>query len=230
MCAAAVVALAVIAAGASRVDAAPPEADGHAADAGHATTPAGHAAASDPAGAGGHAAAHEEGVPLNLKLDLAFWSLIVFLVFLTVLRLAAWGPLSDGLNRREARIRDEIAAAEEARNKAEQMLVEHARKLDKVQDEVREILAEARRDADYTKQDIVATAQREAEATKQRAVSEINRARDQALNELFDVMASRVATATEHVLGRSLDGSDQDRLIEEALSQMSAGHQRFERG
>ena len=50
-------------------------------------------------------------------------------------------------------------------------------------------------------------------------MQEISRARDSALKDLFDVMANEVAQATEHVLGRSVTSSDQDRLIEEALSQ-----------
>jgi len=56
-------------------------------------------------------------------------------------------------------------------------------------------------------------------AAKDRAVQEISRARDSALKDLFDVMATEVAHATQHVLGRSVNSSDQDRLIEEALTQ-----------
>lgn len=161
-------------------------------------------------------------VPLNWKSDLALWSLVVFVVFVFVLGKFAWGPLASGLDAREQRIREDIAAAEEARHKAEAMLAQHTEKLNKVQEEVREILAEARRDADHTRQDITNEAQREAEATKQRAINEINRARDAALKDLFDVMASQVASATEHVLGRSLSAADQDRLIDEALAQFSS--------
>ncbi len=157
----------------------------------------------------------------EFKSDLAIYTFIVFLLLLAILWKFAWGPIARGLEQREARIHQDIADAEAARVKAEQMLARHAEKLDTVQDEVREILAEARRDAEHTKQEIVSTAQQEAEGTKQRAVGEIERARDHALQELFDAMATRVADATEHVLGRSLDESDRDRFIEEALSQFS---------
>jgi len=85
------------------------------------------------------------------------------------------------------------------------------------------LLAEGRRDAERAKQEIVTEAQKEAEAAKQRAVHEIGRARDAALKDLFDVMATEVAHATEHVLGRSLTGADQDRLIDEALAQFPRG-------
>ena len=88
----------------------------------------------------------------------------------------AWGPITEGLERREASIHDNIANAEAAKRiKAEKMLAEHAAKLDKVQDEVREIVAEARRDAEQTKAEIIAAAQKEAEASRQRAVQEIER-------------------------------------------------------
>ena len=165
---------------------------------------------------------HETGAPLGWKQDLALFSLIVFLVFLLVLKKFAWGPLIAGLDQREAGIRAHFEGAEEARRKAEELLAEHDARLEGVQDEVREIIAEARRDAEHTRSEIVAAAQHEAEATRDRAVAEIERARDQALKDLFDQVAHQVATATEHVLERSLQESDQQRLIEEALAQVSA--------
>jgi len=175
--------------------------------------PRGHKAAVEPA------EPHQEGVPLDFKGDLALWSGITFILFVLILVRFAWKPLIVALDKREARIRDDIAGAEAARVKAEQMLAEHAQKLAKVQEEVRAILAEGRRDAEHAKQEIISAAQNEAEAAKQRALHEIGRARDAALKDLFDVMASQVAQATEHVLGRSVTGADQDRLIEEALAQ-----------
>lgn len=166
---------------------------------------------------------HEEGVPLSFKSDLALWSGITFVIFIFLLGRFAWKPLIAALDKRESRIRDDISAAENARIKAEQMLAEHAQTLAKVQDEVRALLAQGRQDAERAKQEIVSVAQKEAEASKQRAIHEIGRARDTALKDLFDVMATQVAHATEHVLGRSLSGADQDRLIDEALTQFPRG-------
>jgi F-type H+-transporting ATPase subunit b len=156
--------------------------------------------------------------PAEFKSDLAIYTFLVFLLLLGLLSKFAWGPVTQGLEKREGSIRDNIAAAESARIKAEKMLAAHAEKLDKVQDEVRELLAEARRDAEHAKADIMAVAQKEAEATRQRVVEEIGRARDQALDDLFAHMGQAVRQATEQVVGRSLTGADHDRLIEEALS------------
>ena len=105
----------------------------------------------------------ESGVntdPSIINPELSVYTFVVFLVLLAVLWRFAWGPISKGLEKRESGIRQNIAAAEEARLKAEQMLAEHAARLDKVQDEVREIVAEVRRDAEHVKREIVSERKR----------------------------------------------------------------------
>ena len=184
------------------------------------------AAAADQPAEAGHAADSSdehapEGVPLGFKRDLAFWSLVTFLVFIFVLKKFAWRPLAEGLDKRESRIRESIAKAEAANMKSEKLLAEHEARLAATQDEAREIIAEARRDAERTKQDIVTAAQQEADATRERAIGEIERATEVALKEIFDTMSSQVAGATEHVLGRALSDNDRARLIDDALAQMA---------
>lgn len=159
--------------------------------------------------------------PITWKTDLALFTLITFLLFLFVLKKLAWKPLIEGLDKREAKIFGALSEAEVARQKATKLLEEHQSKLDKVQDQVREILAEARRDAETTKTDIIATAQKEAEATRKRAIVDIERARDAALDDLFDHMEKAVGQATQTVVGRSLSGADHDRLIRESLAEFT---------
>jgi F-type H+-transporting ATPase subunit b len=169
-----------------------------------------------------HAAEHHDtGLPMSFSKDLALFSLVTFVIYVVVLRVGAWGPLRTGLNERERHIRQDIADAEANRIKSEAMIAEREAKLATVQDEVRELLAEARRDAERTKQDIITTAQNESEAMKQRAVAEIERSRDQALAELFDFVSNNVVGATERVIGRSLNQGDHDRLVGQALSEMN---------
>ncbi|MFK7821377.1 MAG: ATP synthase F0 subunit B [Planctomycetaceae bacterium] len=171
--------------------------------------------------------AHASGPPLDPRgekgegTDLVIFSIIAFLLFVFALKALAWGPLISGLDKREADRRQAAAETQHALTKAEELLKEHEAKLASTQDEVREIIAEARRDAERTSQDIIAAAQGEAESSRNRAVEEIGRAKDVALNELFDGMAGQVTGATEHVLGRALNDSDQDRLVEDALQQVA---------
>ena len=158
---------------------------------------------------------------MEFKADLALWSLIVFVIFLFVLKKAAWGPMIAGLDKREAGIRSAIAEAEENQRKSQAMLAEYEEKLRGAEQTVAEMVAEAKRDAERTSQDIVAKAQAEVEAMRDRAKEDIAQAKDTALAEVFTSVNSQVAAATEHVLGRALSDDDQDRLIQEALAEIS---------
>jgi F-type H+-transporting ATPase subunit b len=157
---------------------------------------AGHAAA-------GHDGGHDTGVPLKWKADLAFFSLVTFLLFVFVLGKFAWGPMIKGLDSREAGIQKAISDAEESRRKSQAMLAEYDQKLKAAEQTVQAMVAEARRDAERTSQDLLANAQREVEAVKERAKDDIRQAKDTALAEVFTQMNSQVVLATEHVLGRA---------------------------
>ncbi|QDV16110.1 ATP synthase subunit b [Gimesia panareensis] len=166
-------------------------------------------------------AGHHSGPPLGWKTDLALWSFIVFVAFIIVLRAFAWGPLIEALDARELRVVNAINEAESKQRESEELVKKHAQKIEAAQDEIQAMMVEARSDADRIKQDILEQARQEAESIKTHAVEEIERARELALKDLFDQMNSRVIDATEHVLGRALNDSDRDRLVEEALSQIS---------
>ena len=159
--------------------------------------------------------------PAHVQLDLAIFTLIVFALLFLGLRAAAWPKISATLTAREEGIRRAISDAEKARVDAAEMIRQHQAKLDAVQEEVKAILAEARRDAEHTKNDIIASANTEATSIKNRAIAEIDRAKDQALHEVFGKLADQVAKATEQVVGRTVTADDQSRLIREALAQVS---------
>lgn len=173
-------------------------------------------------GDGGHGdAGHAPAGPMTANkadVDLAVWTIVVFIVFLLVLTKAAWKPLTEGLDKRERSMRDALAAAEEARVKAEQLLSKHEAQLAETAAQVRAMLDEARRDADASKQQIISDAQKAADANTQRALAEIEQARAAALTELFELMSKTVTNATEKVIGRALSPEDHDRLVRESLS------------
>jgi F-type H+-transporting ATPase subunit b len=188
-----------------------------------------HHGAADTHGEGAHGedahaedhGGHATGVPLNFQSDLALWSLITFIIFLFVMKKMAWGPMISGLDKREAGIRAAIAEAEENQRKSAALLAEYQSKLKAAEQTVAEMVAEAKRDADRTSQDIITKAQSEVDALRKRATEDISRAKDAALAEVFSSVNAQVAAATERVLGRALSDDDQDRLIQEALSEIA---------
>ena len=172
-------------------------------------------------GGGDHPEKEKFEVPMDPKSDLILWSIVTFVLFLTVLRKTAWGPLIVGLDNRESKYRKLLEDARADRDKAVALVGDYEQKLKAAQGEVDEIIAEARRDADRTKTDILAAAQQDAETTRKRALDDIDRARDQVISELFDHVRVNVVSATEKVLAHSLSDADHQKLIDDALSEMS---------
>lgn len=189
------------------------------ADAAEASTA--EAGAEDHSGGHGDDHGHPSGVPLGWKADLALFSLITFVLFVAVLGKFAWGPMIQGLDKRELGIQKAIDDAEEGRREAQAMLAEYEQKLKAAEQTVQAMVAEARRDAERTSQDLIATAQREVSLIRDRAKDDIRQATDTALAEVFTQINSQVVLATEHVLGRALDEADQDRLVGQALAEIS---------
>lgn len=152
--------------------------------------------------------------------ELGFWTIIVFLGVLFVLGKYAWGPLVSALDAREQYLRDAVAEAEGARDQAKALLAEHEQRMAEVQNEVRAIIDEARRDAQTTKDDIIKQAQSEAQSARDRARRDIEQARDQALKDLFDQTTELATGIASQIVRRSLNPEDHRDLVQQALKEL----------
>ncbi|MBI3464810.1 MAG: F0F1 ATP synthase subunit B [Planctomycetes bacterium] len=177
--------------------------------------------------AGGHDAHEHIGLaggantdPAEIRRDLAIYTFVVFLILLAILWKFAWGPIASSLEAREKHIHNEIAAAEQANAEAKRLLAEHDKKLTEVQNEVRVILDEARRDAQHTQTEILKQAQAEAQAARDRAKREIEQARDLALKQLFDQAADLATEVAGRIVQRSLNPQDHRDLVQQALNEL----------
>lgn len=167
---------------------------------------------------------HEEGTPdpLSVDPDLAIWTLVVFVLLLIVLKRFAWGPIIEGLDRREKSVADHIAQAERNHEQAKLLLGQYEQKLAGAANEVRELLEEARRDSDHTKQEILAEARAGAEAEKARALRDIDTAADAAMEALAERSAELAIDLAGKIVHAQLSKDDHARLIQEALAKFPA--------
>ena len=161
--------------------------------------------------------------PDEIKGDLAVWTFVVFLLLLGILWRFAWGPIVAGLEKREHRIAENIAAAERSNAEAKRLLGDYERKLAASQDEVRAIIDEARRDAEHTQQEILAKARLDAQAERDRSLREIETARDQALKDLGERSANLAVDLAGKIVRAQLNPADHTRLIEEAMARFPQG-------
>lgn len=147
-------------------------------------------------------------------------TIIIFVILVAVLGKYAWGPILKGLKDREDKIRKDIADAEAARAKAQATLDEYNRQLATAEQKVREMIAQATRDAENLATQIRARAQQEAEDTKERAVKDIDAARDQALSEIYQQTADLATRVAEKIIRRNLNADDQRDLVNQSLQEL----------
>ncbi len=167
----------------------------------------------------GHANAGPDlNKPEDFKWDLSLYTFVVFLLLVGVLGKFAWGPIVQGLEKREHGIASQIESAEKANQHAQELLADYEKKLATAQEQVKAMHDDARKVAETTKQSILTEAKAGAEAERDRAVKDIELATDKALKELAEKSANLAVDLAGKIVKAKLTASDHSKLIQEAVA------------
>ncbi len=150
----------------------------------------------------------------------AVWVLVIFIILLCVLYPTAWRNVLEGLKKREARIRGDIADAEAARSKAEGLLKQYNEQLAAAEARSREMIAAAATQGETLATQIRMTAQQESEEIKERTTKDIEAARDAAIREVREQAGNLAIMIAEKIIRRNLNANDQQDLVRESLAQL----------
>jgi len=175
------------------------------------------AAAPAPAPAADGGAASELFAP---RLDLMIWTIVVFGGLLWVLKKLAWKPMLHGLQARELRIRGALDEAQTARDEAQKLRADLQAEMNKVADKIREMMDEARRDGQSTKDKIVAEGKAEIVAERDRSLREIELDFEQKKQDLWNQTAQLATLISAKALGRNINEADHRHLVDEALAEL----------
>jgi F-type H+-transporting ATPase subunit b len=160
------------------------------------------------------------GNPFSGDIGNALWTLVIFVGVLWVLGKFAWGPLLQGLQKREEFIRGALEDARRQRDESEARLKEYERKIAEARNEATEIVDEGRRDAEVVKQRIQEEARKEADQIIERARREIAIAAETAVKDIYDRAAALATDAASRIIRKELKPEDQERLIAEAIDSL----------
>lgn len=171
----------------------------------------------DGADAGGAHGAHGPPNPVSVDPDLAIVTAIIFLMLLAVLWKFAWGPLVTAIDAREKSMADNLAEAARSNEEAKRLLEEHQTKLASAAADVRQLLDDAKKDAEFQKQKILDQAQEAAKSEKDRALREIESAKNSALEDLAQTSVDTAVDLAGKIVKRQLSAADHSQLIGESL-------------
>ncbi len=153
-------------------------------------------------------------------IGLMVWTLLVFGLTMLLLARLAFPRISAALDRRQKAIEESIDTAERTREEADVILAEYRERLQEARGQADEIVQHARTTAEGHEREAREHARELAAEASQRAERDIEAATQRALQEIRNEVADLTIMATEKVTRKSLDASDQKRLVEEALGEL----------
>ena len=153
-------------------------------------------------------------------IGVMLWTLIVFGITLFVLWKVAFPRIAEALDKRQRMIEDSIDTAEKTKREADELLREYRERLSDARGQADEIVARARRTADAHEQESQADARTKREEMMEQTRRDIEAETRRVIQQIRSEVADLTVLATEKVTRKSLDSSDQKRLVDEALAEL----------
>jgi len=150
----------------------------------------------------------------------AITSIVVFGIVLAILGTTVWPRIVKGLDERSAKIREEIASAEAARQQAKDALEEYEQNLAQARAEAQKMLDQARVEQQKLGVQLRQQTDKEIAELRTRAMRDIESAKKSAVSDLYAEAATLATTIAGRVLQREINPDDQRRLVDESLREL----------
>lgn len=173
----------------------------------------------------GAAEAGEHAAPnvFSLTFNVSFWTLVIFLLLLWVLKKWAFPPILGYAQAREDRIRELMEAAQRDREEAQRLLEEQKQALGRTRDEAAVIIADAKQAAESVRQEVVEKANAEHQEMLERARGEIEREREKAVDAVRATAVELALAATAKLLGQKVQGDTDRRFVQDVIARAGDG-------
>ena len=158
------------------------------------------------------------GLTINL-----FWVIVAaanFIVFLLVIWVIFFKPVSGLLEDRRAKIEQGLRDADAARQERENASTERLSVLAKARQEAEDILTRAQRVADESRERDMTETRAQLEQMRQRATADIETEKERALADVRNQVAELSLAIAGRVVGETMNDARERRLVDEFLSQV----------
>jgi len=153
-------------------------------------------------------------------IGLMIWTLVVFGVSLYVLAKFAFPRIAEALDKRQKAIEESIETSERVRRDAEKLLEEYRERLAEARGQADDIVARARKTGEAHENEVLAAAKSKREEMMEQTRRDIEAETRRAIQAIRSEVADLTVAATEKVTRKSLTEADQKRLVEEALAEL----------
>lgn len=163
----------------------------------------------------------EAGPGLQINLFWVIVSAANFIVFFLIVRAVAFSGLTRTLEDRRSRIEQGLRDAEQARRDRESAEQERLASLQEARREANEIINRAQRVAAETREQDLSATREELGRLRERATAEIEAEKQRAITELRGEVTDLALAAAGRVVGESMTGERQRKLVSDFLAESS---------
>jgi F-type H+-transporting ATPase subunit b len=158
-----------------------------------------------------------------LTINATFWiELVAFVLMIGVLARYVYPRVIEAAEARQRAIAAELEEAEKSRVESEARLKEAEARLDDARKTAQTMIEGATRSAEQLRQELRQKAEEDAKRLLEAARKEIAAERDQAIQSVRNEVAGLVISATEKVIGETLDATKHKELIERAIAEVAS--------
>jgi len=157
----------------------------------------------------------------DINAGLSVWTLLMFGGLVFLLGKFAWGPILAAIDAREKGIQHALDEAANRQAEAEKLLDEHRRQLADARRQAGEILAEGRAAGERVRKEIEEKARTEAQGIVERARQDIERERDLALQTLRRESVDLALAAASRLIHENMDQAKDRVLVERFLDDVT---------
>jgi F-type H+-transporting ATPase subunit b len=149
--------------------------------------------------------------------------LIAFLAMMVVLARWVYPEIVKLAEARQRLIADQLAEAEKSRADAEARLKDAESKLNDARKTAKTMIDAATKSGEQVRQELKQKAEEEAKRLTAAARKEIEAERERAIQSVRNEVADLVVSATEKVIGETLDAGKHKQLIDRAIAEVASG-------
>ena len=148
---------------------------------------------------------------------------INLLILYIILKKYFWEKIRKFMTDRQDAVRDAFDSAEAMNKRADEKMRNYSARIANVEEEAREIIREAKQQADAQAQDILAEARNQASEIISKAEKTIELEKAKAMEEMRQEIGTLALMAAEKIVGKEVEGIGQDAIVDDVINQARSG-------
>ncbi len=145
------------------------------------------------------------------------------LILYIILKKYFWEKIRKFMTDRQDAVKDAFDSAEAMNRRADEKMRNYSERIARVEEESREIIRQAKQEADAQAQEILAEARQQASELMVRAEKNIELEKAKAMEEMRQEIGSLALLAAEKIIGREIENVGHEAIVDDVINEARSG-------